>query len=128
VLGTSIDLSTAQGATLTLTAGNSPAGRYVLLFSKATPLAAIAPAASLETSLYPNPASGTVTVVMPRTAHVGLVTADIINAMGQTVMHRELAAAGATPLELPLAGCAPGVYTVRLKSGGDIIAKRLIVK
>jgi hypothetical protein len=123
--GAVTDLTGTGKATLTLAAGTVAAGRLTLLYSKtATPLAAAPAKEMLATAIYPNPASGSVTLLLPPAARSG--SAEIINALGQVVVRHELAAAATQ--QLPLAGCVPGVYTVRLSTPAGAVSKRLVIQ
>lgn len=124
-VGAITDLTGTAKATLTLPAGTVAPGRLTLLYSKtATPLAAAPAKELLATAIYPNPASGSVTLVLPVAARSG--TAEIINALGQTVARHELAAAATQ--QLALTGCLPGVYTIRLTTPAGAVSKRLVIQ
>lgn len=80
------------------------------------------PAATGRTTftLSPNPAHGTVRLsgLPPSTGAV-----QVLDAVGRTVLVSHLES-GTSPLELPLQGLLPGVYTVRV----GVVARRLVVE
>jgi len=78
----------------------------------------LADAAAFEFSMFPNPASSSVTLVMPRIATTTLAT--LRNAMGQDVM--QVPVQGGTN-ELPLHGLANGMYALQIGSS----VKRLMI-
>jgi hypothetical protein len=122
--GTSYRFSvTAAEATALLT------NRFTLQFSAATALAAAASLSASEVSVYPNPAHGRFTVLVPAVAGAGRVQAELLNTLGQVVRRQSAAlpAAGAT-LPVETAGLAPGVYTLRLSAGASTLAKRVVLQ
>ena len=89
--------------------------------ASATPTRPARPAAVL---LYPNPASGAFTVLVP--AGAGLVQIELLNALGQPVRH-QVAPTGA-PFRVETAGLTAGVYTLYLTAGPTVLAKRVILQ
>jgi hypothetical protein len=121
--GTSYSFSvTASEATALL------AGRFTLQFSAATALAAAASLSATEVTVYPNPAHGRFTVLVPAVATASAVQAELLNTLGQVVRRQSasLPATGAI-LTVETAGLTTGVYTLRLQAGGSTIAKRVVL-
>ena len=87
-------------------------------------VAAALPAAAVQ--LYPNPARGAFTVLVPAEAGTLGTQAELLNALGQQV-RRQTAVIGA-PFMMETAGLAPGVYTLRLQVGTAVLAKRVAVQ
>lgn len=80
-----------------------------------------------QVALAPNPTTGTVSLTWPAALRVvGQVRATVVNALGQVVQQRTLAA-GPTA-ELDLTGLAPGLYTLKLQAGQEWVTKRLVVQ
>ena len=122
--GTSYRFSvTATEATALLT------GRFTLQFNAATPLATAASLAASEVTVYPNPALGRFTVLVPAVAGASQVQVELLNTLGQVVRRQvaALPAAGAT-LVVEAAGLATGVYTLRLTAGTSTLAKRVVLQ
>jgi hypothetical protein len=74
--------------------------------------------------LAPNPAHGRASVQLP--AGTGPATLTILNALGRPV-RVQTAATGATA-ELDLSGLAPGLYAVRVETGGRSATQKLLVE
>ncbi|MBH8567640.1 DUF4394 domain-containing protein [Microvirga sp. STS02] len=91
---------------------------------------ATAPAALAQlAAVYPNPARGTATLLLPaalRGNQPTLVT--VADNLGRPVLTRTLPAGPAETVELPLAGLAPGVYTVLANAAAGRVARRLAVE
>ncbi len=122
--GTSYRFSvTAAEATALLT------NRFTLQFSSATALATTASLNAAEVTVYPNPAHGRFTVLVPAVAAASAVQAELLNTLGQVVRRQSAAlpAAGAT-LTVETAGLASGVYTLRLAAGTSTLAKRVVLQ
>jgi hypothetical protein len=126
--GTYTDLTTTPTVSLTLAPADAPTGRYAVVFGTATPLAT-APAATAQlVSLYPNPAHGTVQLLLPQALRTGAATAvAVVDNLGRVVVRRTLSAS-ADALELPLGELAPGIYSVRAETNAGVVAKRLVVE
>ena len=79
--------------------------------------------------LYPNPARGRFTVLLPPLPGQRAVRASLANALGQVVLRRdiELTTAGATA-EFVTQGLAPGVYTLRLATENQLFTKRVVIQ
>ena len=112
-----------------LTAGTASAGRFSLVFRSAAVTAARSELTAATVSLYPNPARGRFTVLLPPLAGQREVRATLVNALGQTLLSRAvlLTAAGATA-EFSTRGLPPGVYTLRLQTEQQTLAKRVVVE
>jgi len=79
-------------------------------------------------SLYPNPAHRSFKLTVPA-GSLHAASASLINSLGQVVLQRELnlPVAGGTA-EFNVSGLAAGVYSLQLKSGNDIVVKRVVVE
>jgi hypothetical protein len=88
-----------------------------------------APAALAQlVAVYPNPALGTATLRLPIAVRgAAAVLVSVTDNMGRTVLRRTLAAGPGEELSLPLAGLAPGVYSVLAHTKAGLVAKRLTV-
>ena len=89
-------------------------------YSKAYANVGIDDAVSANTSIYPNPASGSCTVSCD-----GMRSVRIINAMGQTVGTVRATSGTAT---IPLQGLAAGVYMLQVETTSGTAVKKLIVQ
>lgn len=126
--GTYTDLAATPTVSLALAPTDAPAGRYAVVFGAATPLATAPAAAAQLVSLYPNPAHGTVQLLLPQALRTGAATAvTLVDNLGRTVLARTLGAT-ADALELPLGGLAPGIYSVQARTSAGVVAKRLVVE
>jgi len=105
-------------------------GRYAVLFTTQNRVLATAPQELAQfVSVYPNPAHGTATLVLPAALRGAQATqVQVLDNLGRPVLTRSLAAAGAGSLELPLGQLAPGVYTVQAKTAVGLVAKKLVVQ
>ena len=127
--GTYTDLTTTPSVSLALTPADAPSGRYALLITAASPLAAAPATLAALAAVYPNPAHGTATLVLPQALRgTSTSTIQLINTLGQVVLTKTLAAGVAPTVELSLAGIAPGIYTVRATTEAGLVAKRLVVQ
>ena len=79
--------------------------------------------------LYPNPAHGSFTLLLPAEMGRVAVTAKLFNQLGQLVAERALpiTAAGASA-QFDVSGLAPGVYSLRLTGGSGQVVKRVVVE
>jgi hypothetical protein len=102
-------------------------GRFELVFSP-QPLLATAPAAlAQQVALYPNPAKTQVAIELPASLSRQPVAAMLVDALGRTVRQQQLPAGVATHA-LPLAGVAPGVYSLRLTTELGTVVRKLAVE
>jgi hypothetical protein len=74
-----------------------------------------------EWSVYPNPATGRVSV---RVDGIKDARCEILDAQGRVIM----SAAGQSAQELDISRVAPGIYFVRIISGGQVSAPKKIIK
>ncbi|HEX8507757.1 MAG TPA: T9SS type A sorting domain-containing protein, partial [Hymenobacter sp.] len=103
-------------------------GRFSLLFGPAAPLAANNAVLAQQVQLFPNPAHGSFTLLLP--AELGRsVTATLYNQLGQVVVQRtvSVSAAGATA-QFDVSNLALGIYSLRLGSGKSQVVKRVVVE
>ncbi|MGY3089475.1 hypothetical protein ACVWYF_002523 [Hymenobacter sp. UYAg731] len=128
--GTYTDLTTTPAISLNLTANAAAAGRYAVLFTTQARVLATAPAALARlASVYPNPAHGSATLLLPMALRGTTATAvSVVDNLGRTVLTRILAAGTAETLDLPLTGLAPGIYSVQARTAAGLVAKRLVVQ
>jgi len=91
---------------------------------------ATAPAALARlASVYPNPARGSATLLLPAALRHGqAIRVAVVDNLGRVVLARTLPAGPAETLELPLATLAPGVYSVQAQTAAGLVAKRLAVE
>ncbi|UOR00075.1 T9SS type A sorting domain-containing protein [Hymenobacter sp. 5317J-9] len=128
--GTFTDLATTPSVSLTLAPNAAVGGRYSVLFTTQARVLATAPAALAQlASVYPNPAHGAATLLLPVALRGQQATAvSVVDNLGRTVLARTLAAGAAETLELPLAGLAAGVYSVQARTAAGLVVKRLVVE
>ncbi|GAA3963140.1 DUF4394 domain-containing protein [Hymenobacter antarcticus] len=128
--GTYTDFATSSAVSLALAANGAAGGRYAVVFSTQARVLATAPAALAQlATVYPNPAHGTATLLLPVALRGTQATSvSVVDNVGRTVLSRTLAAGTADALELPLAGLAPGVYSVQARTSAGLVAKRLVVQ
>ncbi|MDO7846023.1 DUF4394 domain-containing protein [Hymenobacter sp. M29] len=128
--GTYTDLGTTPTVSLTL-APNAPAGgRYAVVFSTQARVLATASAALAKlATVYPNPAHGSATLLLPVALRgQQATTVSVVDNLGRTVLTRTLAAGATETLELPLGGLATGVYSVQARTASGLVVKRLVVE
>jgi hypothetical protein len=79
-------------------------------------------------ALFPNPAHGSFQLLVPA-GNLHAATATLSNALGQVVLSRKLnlPAAGGTA-DFDVSRLAAGVYSLTLKSGNDLVVKRVVVE
>ncbi|MBJ6110602.1 T9SS type A sorting domain-containing protein [Hymenobacter sp. BT523] len=78
--------------------------------------------------LYPNPAHQNFTLDVPA-GSLHAATATLINSLGQTVLTQQLSlptAGGSAKFDV--SRLAAGVYSLQLKSGNDLVVKRVVVE
>ncbi|MES2617497.1 MAG: immunoglobulin-like domain-containing protein [Bacteroidota bacterium] len=85
-----------------------------------------APNADDAVSVYPNPTTGIVTLDL-ETLMAKNATIEVFNAMGQQVLTQNYSEATGK-FTVDLTGLAKGVYTIKLKSEGQIVVKRVILQ
>ncbi|RZK61063.1 MAG: T9SS type A sorting domain-containing protein, partial [Hymenobacter sp.] len=125
--GARVDLSQQAVYSFTASATAQP-GRFSLYFGPATALATNPAALAAQVQLFPNPARGSFTVVVPAELGRAAVRATLFNQLGQQVAEQTIpmTAAGATA-QFDVSSLALGIYTLRLKSGDNQVTKRLVV-
>jgi hypothetical protein len=122
-------LATTPSVSLTLAPADAAAGRFAVVFATSSPLATAPAALAALAAVYPNPAHGTATLVLPQALRgQSASTVQLLNTLGQVVLTKTLAAGAAPTLELSLSGLAPGIYTVRATTEAGLVAKRLAVQ
>ena len=128
--GTYTDLGTTPTISLNLAANGTAGGRYAVLFTTQARVLATAPAALAQlASVYPNPARGTATLLVPAALRGNQATAvTVVDNVGRVVLSRTLAAGATETLELPLGALSSGVYTVLARTSAGLVAKRLVVE
>ena len=128
--GTYTNLATTPSVSLSLAANAAAGGRYAVVFStQARVLATASAALAGLASVYPNPAHGSATLLLPVALRGQQATAvSVVDNVGRTVLTRTLAAGAAETLELPVAGLAPGVYSVLARTAVGLVAKRLVIE
>jgi hypothetical protein len=127
--GTYTDLTTTPSVSLALTPADAPSGRYALLITAASPLSTAPATLAALAAVYPNPAHGTATLILPQALRgTSASTIQLLNTLGQVVLTRTLAPGVAPTVELSLNGVAPGIYTVRASTEAGMVAKRLVVQ
>jgi len=78
---------------------------------------------------YPNPAQGgRVALSLPASLSNQPLDIALLNSLGQTVLHRTLAASASATRALELPGVARGLYTVRLQTSAGTFSQRLTVE
>jgi hypothetical protein len=127
--GAFTELTAGTAVPLTLASGAPAGGRYALLFSRQAQALAAAPAAlAALATVYPNPAHGAATLLLPRALRgTEAVAVTVLDALGRAVWAGSLGAGAGDALELPLAGRAPGVYAVRALTARGLVTLRLVL-
>lgn len=127
--GTSTDLGTTPSVSMNLSPTDPATGRYAVVFSATAPLATASAALSAQAGLYPSPAHGTATLLLPLALRGNSAsTVQVLNTLGQVVLTKTVAAGGGPTVELPLTGLAAGIYTVQATTAAGLVAKRLVVQ
>ncbi|MGI4862300.1 MAG: endonuclease [Janthinobacterium lividum] len=93
----------------------------------ATPLAVRSGTAAGTLELYPNPATGRVSVRLPGAA-TRPATVEVLDALGRSVRQLTTTLGDATPAALELAGLPAGLYAVRVSTGDGQYLGRLVVE
>jgi hypothetical protein len=128
VTGRYTDLAAVPGTAVAL-AANASTNRYAVLFTTQPRVLAVAPAAlAALVSLYPNPAHGSTTLVLPQALGYGRAAGvRVLNALGQELPGPAVSQTK-DGLEISLAGLAPGVYTVQVATPAGTLSRRLVVR
>ena len=126
--GARTDLTTTPSYSFTATTKAMP-GRFSLYFGAAAALATNNAALAQQVQLFPNPARGSFTLVVPAGLGASSATATLYNQLGQLVSQRTLplTAAGATA-QFDVSMLTPGVYTLQLAGSTAQVVKRVVVQ
>ncbi|GAB3870961.1 hypothetical protein GCM10028824_20210 [Hymenobacter segetis] len=129
LMGTQQLLAAGTTYAFTLATATAGTGRFSLVLRPATVTATRAELDAASVSIYPNPAHGRFTVLLPPLAGQREVRATLFNALGQAVLTRiiELNAAGATA-DFATPELAAGVYTLRLQAAGQVLTRRVVLE
>ena len=129
VAGTTTRLTAGTPVSVTLTNVATATTRFSLVFRPAGALATAAGLTAGQVSLFPNPAHGSFSLLLPPVAGAKEVNATLLNALGQVVSARTIAltAAGATA-EFNTSALAQGVYMLRLTAGSETLTQRVVVE
>jgi hypothetical protein len=93
------------------------------------PLATAPVALAQLVVVYPNPARGTATLLLPAALRGSQPTAvTVADNLGRTVLTRTLPAGPAETVDLPIVSLNPGVYTILANTAAGRVAKRLAVE
>ena len=127
--GSQILLSAGTHYAFTLATATAGNGRFALVFRPAGILATQAALSASQVSIFPNPAHGSFSVLLPPVAGQRAVQATLLSVLGQPVLSRSIAltAAGATA-EFDTHSLAPGVYVLRLTAGDQSLVQRVTVE
>jgi hypothetical protein len=107
----------------------APITRFSLVFRPAGITANQALLDASQVHVYPNPAHGRFTLLLPPLASQKFISATLLNTLGQTVSTRSIAlsAAGATA-EFDTHHLAAGVYVLRLEANNQTLIQRVVVE
>jgi hypothetical protein len=83
---------------------------------------------SAQVDVYPNPATGEVSINMPAALLKQSVQATLVNTLGQPVMRRTLSARDGATQRLSLTNVPKGIYTLQLSTPEGLVTKRLMVR
>jgi len=111
-------LTTSQAAALVT-------GRFALGFVARTALATAPAALAAQVSLFPNPAHGRFSVLLPTGLNAAGTQVTLLNSLGQVVRRQPVSSALFT---VETADLAAGVYTLRLQTGAGTITKRVVLE
>ena len=101
--------------------------RFELLFSPQQPLATVPAALAQQVAVYPNPAQSQVAIELPLSLSRQPATAALVDALGR-VVRQQVLPAGSAAHPLPLAGVAPGIYSLQLTTELGPVVRRLVVE
>jgi|GEM_PF-2265976 len=126
--GARINLSQQPAYIFQATATALP-GRFSLYFGPDGTLANRNANLAAQVQLFPNPAHGNFTLVLPAGLSRTSVQVSILNQLGQVINERTVAmtAAGAAT-QFNVSSMTPGIYSLRLTSGTTQVTKRLVVE
>lgn len=83
---------------------------------------------SAQVDVFPNPATGEVSINMPASLLKQSVQATLVNALGQSVLRRTLSARDGATQRLSLTNVAKGIYMLQLSTPEGVVTKRLMVR
>ncbi|NML64137.1 DUF4394 domain-containing protein [Hymenobacter sp. RP-2-7] len=127
-LNTYTDLATTPRVAVSLAAGPATS-RFAVVFGTSAPLATAPAALAALVAVYPNPAHHAAVLLLPTSLRGQAASeVELLNALGQVVLRRTVAAGGSDQVELPLSSLAAGIYTVRATTSGGSVAKQLRVE
>ncbi len=99
-------------------AADAAQATYALLLPTAAPRARAA-----GFHVYPNPATGPLRVALP--AHFGPAELRLLDALGRTVLRRDVAA---LVVDCSVQGLAPGLYTLRVQGAAGLLVRTVEVR
>ncbi|MBO2009542.1 fibronectin type III domain-containing protein [Hymenobacter negativus] len=132
--GQRVNLQQQPSYTFALTATEATgviSQRFSLQFGpQATPTANVAQLDAASVQVFPNPARGSFTLLVPRVEAATQVEVQLINSLGQLVGTRQLPLPGTgLRTDFETTALAPGVYLLQVKAGNAaLISKRLLVE
>ncbi len=127
--GQTIDLRQQPAYSFRVATAGVQAARFTLTITPARPTATVAGLTAASISLYPNPATGSFTLLVPAVPGATQVTATLLNGLGQAV-RTQSAALPAAGVQLPFdaAHLASGFYLVRVQAGSAVVTKRVAIQ
>ncbi len=128
ITGQQVNLKQQSAYTFTAGSAGAQAGRFSLSFGPQAPLATQPGFTAAGVSVFPNPAHGQLTVLVPGVSGAAQARLVLCNVLGQHVREATLAlpAAGGQA-GFDMAGLPAGVYVLRVQAGGTTVAKQVIV-
>jgi hypothetical protein len=130
--GTQQPLTAGSRYAFALATAAAGTGRFSLVLRPAAALATQAARLNAATvSLFPNPAHGRFTVLLPPLAGQHTVQATMLNALGQVVLRCAIAltpAGGTFDFDMDVATLAAGVYTLRLQTNNQQFTQRVVLE
>ncbi|GAA4366704.1 hypothetical protein GCM10023185_38050 [Hymenobacter saemangeumensis] len=127
-LRTGTFLFSTNGMTFTDLSTAGTTFRPAVAVTLRNPLATRNDALAATVGLYPNPAHRAFTLAVPA-GKLHNASATLYNGLGQVVQQRQLnlpVAGGEATFDV--AGLAAGVYTLQLKTGAELVVKRVVVE
>ncbi|RZK61208.1 MAG: T9SS type A sorting domain-containing protein [Hymenobacter sp.] len=124
-----VSASPATSTTISYDRLNRPATGQLYAFAPPAALATAPALTAAQVALFPNPAHGAFTVVVPGSPAPTAVAAELLNSLGQ-VVRRPAAGlpANGGSFMVGTAGLAAGVYTLRLQAGPTTLTKRVVLQ
>jgi Zn-dependent metalloprotease len=113
----------------TLPTPTAGAGRFALVLAPAGALVTASGLAAGSISVFPNPAHGRFTLLLPPVAGQSVIQAELLNVLSQVVTSRTIAlGADGARAEFATATLAKGVYVLRLTAGPRTLTQRVVVE